>query len=760
MKPTRILLTGLLLAATIAGCGALSLPFGSMADPGVSASDVGPAVNVAYRGPGESAMNDGPTTGLQFRLGEGAVQPGAVTPNARPPAEPLSAADTEALLRRLPALPTGASDVQEFALPATSIPPPRTGDTLQEPFPPPAATPSPVTVAVEGLEVLRYSPDGDVPLAPNLSVTFNQAMVALTGLQDLAKNPPPVRVSPQPPGQWRWVGTKTLVFEPDPRFPMATQYTAEIPAGTASANGSELGAAVRWTFTTPPPAILTFVPSGEGLPLDPIMLATFDQRIDPEAVLATVMVQANRAGVPVRLATENEIKGDKGLAWLIEQAGEGRWLAFRAQEPLPPAADVSVSFGPGTPSAEGPLTTTTAQSFRFRTHGPLTITSSRCGWSDNCPPLMPWYIEFSNPLDPDSFTADMVRITPELPGAEIQVYGSTLQIQGRSTGRTKYQVRVSSAIRDVYEQTLGQDKTVTFNVGEAEPVIWSPGAPFAVLDPSLPPRYSVFTINFRRLNVRAYAVTPQDWRGFRDYMASYYQEEKPINPPGKQVLSKTIDIRARPDELVETAIDLSPALNDGLGQLVVVITPETTGLERFFENFGRRSPVIQVWLQATQIGLDAFVDATEMTAWASALTDGKPLDGVALELQDDRGRTISQPARSDDGGMATLALPAAGFAPILVGRLGNDTAILPANTSWWGEGGWSLQPQTDYLRWHVFDDRAMYRPGEEVHVKGWIRRIGASETGDVEALARRCRARPLPHHRPAGQRRSVKAQPT
>ena len=56
----------------------------------------------------------------------------------------------------------------------------------------------------------------------------------------------------------------------------------------------------------------------------------------------------------------------------------------------------------------------------------------------------------------------------------------------------------------------------------------------------------------------------------------------------------------------------------------------------------------------------------------------------------------------------------------------------------WGGDTWTRNPARDELRWYVFDDRQMYRPGEEVHVKGWLRRIGARAD-------RRCR--------PGGQRR-------
>ena len=53
------------------------------------------------------------------------------------------------------------------------------------------------------MAVLRYSPVGDVALAPFLSVTFNQSMVPLTSLEDLAALDVPVKLTPQPEGTWR-----------------------------------------------------------------------------------------------------------------------------------------------------------------------------------------------------------------------------------------------------------------------------------------------------------------------------------------------------------------------------------------------------------------------------------------------------------------------------------------------------------------------------------------------------------------------------
>ncbi len=80
-------------------------------------------------------------------------------------------------------------------------------------------------------------------------------------------------------------------------------------------------------------------------------------------------------------------------------------------------------------------------------------------------------------------------------------------------------------------------------------------------------------------------------------------------------------------------------------------------------------------------------------------------------------------------------MPAGKDAQLLVARLGADVAFLPANFYFWGEEGWRQRPLVDSLAWYVFDDRGLYRPGEEVHVKGWIRRVGAGKRGDVGALA-------------------------
>ena len=728
-----------------------------------------------------------PASGLVFDLAAGAEQPAPVEALPMAAAQSLEAAAVGAILNRLPTQEPVAGDAQDFAFPAQSLPAPRPGKTVTETFPPPTPEVAiPSETGAGPLEVLRYAPEGEVGLAANLNLTFNQPMVALTGLADLAAQDVPVTLSPQPAGQWRWVGTKTLVFEPavggnDPsrgfaagRFPLATQYTVTVPAGTQSAVGGVLAKEVSFTFTTPPPQVQSFHPAGGPTVLEPLLFVAFDQRVDPAAVLATVkltaggqtsegngqviavapgmVVEAGKGGgaasspaatstpvvappddapsIPLRLATADEVAADRQVKQMAAQAQPGYWLAFRPIEPLMPATQFIVSIGPGTPSAEGPLTTAAAQTFAFHTYGPLKVIQSRCGWDNNCPPFTPWFVNFSNPLDTASVTTETVHITPDLPAASINIYGEMLQIQGRGAGRSTYTVKLSADIRDIFGQTLGSDQTLTFAVGPAEPTFYAAGSNLIVLDPAAKPTYTVYTVKYSKLAVAAYAVTPEDWTAFKTYQQNFYRTEALPTPPGKQVLSTTVTIEARTDALTETTIDLSKALPAEHGHLIVVVRGISDALPSTAPDRDARQAMAYAWLQATDIGLDAFVDGAQMTAWANNLTDGAPLARVDLQLWpgDRTGATAAD-------GVATLILPAGKDAQLLIARLGDDVAFLPANIYSWGEEGWRQRPRADSLAWYVFDDRGLYQPGEKVHVKGWIRRVGAGPRGDVGPLA-------------------------
>jgi uncharacterized protein YfaS (alpha-2-macroglobulin family) len=695
-------------------------------------------------------LEDAPD-GMDLRVSEGKQGAPAYDRAKIAAAKKLSQQDVNALLARAKPITTDPSDQAAFALRPNSQPPPRTGQTIKGQFPVPASDllPPPANDANKDLEVLRYMPEGKVPIAPELSITFSTPMVAVTSQDDAAATKP-VKLTPEPKGKWRWLGTRTILFDPEHRFPMATTYTVEVPAGTKATNGRALKTATKFTFETPPVTLVQSYPyNGTPQHVDVPMFLLFDQKIDAQAVLSKLKVTADGKAFQVALLSAAEIEKakDKQLAAVVEQAKkgsspygdsqgaqDGRWLAFRTTQPFPSDAQIRIEIPAGTPSAEGPNKTVAAQAATFRTYPPLKIERAECGYQNkNCAPTHPFAITFNNPLDTDKFDESMITVSPEIPGLRVIQSYSYVTLQGAAKARTTYKVTVSSKVPDEFGQTLGNEKTYTWPVGDAYPTFFGPNG-LVVLDP-IANKHTLdfFSTNYEQLKVRLYKVTPADYDKYGFYVQNLWNKDHPPRVPGEKVFDQlvktTLGVATNPagkpagGELVETHLDLSTALaKDGLGHVLAVVEPYP-----WTQQYD--PPRMISWVQSTKLAVDAHVDADNLIAFVTDLETGKPLSGVELEM-----RPSGLKATSDEKGLATIALPAARAkgAPRLIARKGSDVAFVTESGGYWNEyGNWIKAARGKNLAWYVIDDRKMYKPGEEVTLKGWLRTIDTSKNGDV-----------------------------
>lgn len=740
-------------------------------------------VQAQKRGPIKT-MNPN-VSGLEFRLSEG--QEGAENRQVTPPVktDPLSDGETSALIKRLPPIKEEKDDKLDFKKRAGTLPAPKTGKVVPVKFPADEQRTNPnLGDAKIPLEVLRYSPQGNVPFVSDLSVTFSQPMVAVTSQEEAAKTVP-VTLSPDVKGKWRWLGTKTLIFDSETRFQQSTKYTAAIPAGTKAALGQTLQKAISWTFSTPTAKVVQAYPQNQTTTRDVPMFVAFDQNINAADVFKFIKVSSGGKLLKTRLLTAEEINAEGTISYYAKQY-PNRFVAFRAlnsdglnQNALPQASQISVSIDKGMPSAEGPLTTEKPYSFAFNTYGAFKFNRGYCGYngSKNCSPYDSWYLEFTNSIDAAKFDVKKIKVEPEIPGLKIFPSGNYIYFQGFKKGRTTYKVTVDgSELKDAYGQNLENSIPVqTFIVGPAEKSFSTQGGEFITLDPSSKPTYSVFTVNHQSVKVKLYSVTPLDFQQFRSYMRyRNYEEGKRPQPPGRLVSEKVVSIKSIPDELAETRIDLSPALNGSeFGHVFAIIEPTYRRDKYDTQN-------VAFWSQVTQIGLDAWVDNQELVAFATNLKDGKPLANVDVTVNGKQLAVLSEQksgtkswweyltswgtsdesittdetpevepsesaesaqnvAKTNDSGIVKLGLQDASTNNgngLIIAKRGKDAAILAENPSyWWNDStSWYKRPQYDEIRWFVFDDRKMYRPKEEVSVKGYIRKVTAGKFGDVTGL--------------------------
>lgn len=695
----------------------------------------------SYTTPSGSTIRPDQSTGdkaripfdIQVDLSEGSAQQPTPEPIALVSGEPLSFEEANEIFNRFPSLPVSPGEQTEFNYPVELLPPPRPGTVIEDKFPQPEVLSTPELGDELPLQVSRYAPEGEIPIAPFISITFNQAMVPLGTLGDLSQQEVPVIVTPELPGIWRWLGTKTLTFEYDSdlidRLPKATEYNVTIPKGTRSVNGNVLIEAVSWTFSTPAPRITSMYPRDIPQALEPLMFLHFDQRIDPAEVLKTITVYAGSEKAELSLATENEIISDEEIHGFVENAVEGRWMVFKATQPLLPDTSVSITVGPGTPSAEGPLVTTAPQSFSFYTYAPLRVVDYGCYWyGNNCVPLAPFSISFNNPLDQETFAENWITVSPEIPGMVINTFGSMITISGETKGQTTYTVTISRDLRDEFGQRLGKDEKLTFKVGNAEPRLIGPQKFFITLDPAAKkPVFNFYAVNYDRVKVQVYSVKPEDWEAFTRYFDKWQQTDKQVQIPGKLVLDEMMNLDIPADVLSEVGIDLSAYLKGGFGHFIVKIEPPEGMFVSDNEKWQRYYQTIHAWVQVTNLAVDAYVDHSEMVVWVNDLRDGSPISGISV-------RPINSEKTYTTGPDGLIKFPVPNGAYAVVASQGVDTGMLLYSPYPWDTSGWPAYQPSNSLRWFVFDDRSMYRPGEEVHIKGWLRRLGGRQDGDISLL--------------------------
>ena len=504
--------------------------------------------------------------GLDLRLSNGKTARPDYDRTTIAAATKLAPPEVAALLARAKPLEAEPADLQAFAIRPGSQPPPRAGQVISASFPPPASTLAPPKPADagKGLEVLRWMPEGAVPLAPEVSVTFSQPMIAVTSQDDAAKVQP-VKLTPTPNGRWRWIGTRTILFDPEVRFPQATTYTVEIPAGTRSASGAVLAAAKSFTFETPAPTRgLELAAGGTAAARRPDVRAVRPEDRSAGGARAA-RGQGERYGASdpaARRGRARAVPRAEGPDRRGARRAPGREAGSRSA-PAPsfrPTPRSRSLIREGTPSAEGPNTTKAPQSFSFRTFPPLHLVTAECGWGGNqgCRPRTPIRLEMNNQLDADKFDPAQVKVTPAIADQRVALYGNQITIGGTKQPRTTYTAVLSGKVVDEFGQRLGDDSKQTFVVGDPEPTFHGPG-PMVVLDPAARARtLDFFTTSYKQLKVQLYKVTPADYPSYLTYLQQRWRQDAPGTPPGTKVLDKEVAIGPSQDLLVETHVDLVP----------------------------------------------------------------------------------------------------------------------------------------------------------------------------------------------------------
>lgn len=627
---------------------------------------------------------------------------------------PLSGKARSELLSRLPPLPVRAPEPGPLTRSST-LPPPKHESVVVLPFPPETLNDdAPVPAATGPLRVTRYSPEGAVNSVKAVTISFSQDMVPLTSHAQL--KPVPARIEPDMPGAWSWVSPRTLLFEHEQGLPMATLFSVSVPAQTRSLTGAQLSEDFEFQFQTPAVKLVDFWPNQDVALSDrPVFELAFNQPVVADAVLPFVHLRLGSQRLGLQLVQEVE------TTVFSRRNPKQHRLQVRPSSPLAADSTVTLVVRSGVPTQAGPLLSVKTQEMHFKTYTALKVLRNN---AENRPLSLgsPLFIGFNNPLDGASFKRSMVKVRPSQPELRVELLGETMQIWGLTTGNATYEISLSPGISDIYGGSLGVEQTLEVSTGSAYPRFRLPYT-FLVLDPGGSATLPVATTNYKALQVLAYAVSIQDWAAWQRFNRASHAG-KQVTPPGRLVYERQHELQFKADSPVSTELDLGPILAEIPTSSSVILRVIPKG--RVGKYGGRRERGSAVWLQQSGMGLDCIAGKQELTVWTNRLADGKPLAGVTVSFYDPQQpngpKTV---VKSDAAGLAVLPLPADNKARLILAVSDDDSCFMPESVSPYDRKSinWHKSEERPITRIFLTDDRGIYKPGEIVNIKGWVRRL-------------------------------------
>ena len=613
--------------------------------------------------------------------------------------------------------------------------------------------PSALAAADAPLKLQRVTPTGEeVQPGRQIVFQFNQPVVAV-GRMERSAEEIPISITPDPGCEWRWLNTSALACQLGEENPLApaTRYRIVVRPGLTAVSGARLEEESHHEFATERPRVRHTWFKTWTSPGTPKIRLTFNQPIVGDSLIEQLRFVAGKVHREVSIEPVNEY----GSSWLVWPRAD-----------LPPDSEAKLVAEPGIRSQEGPEASAqrrTLASFRTfpphrllglrcRTpHGqPLFFRASRTSRPEKaCNPLASVELVFSSPVVKETLR-DHLRIVPDLAGGRDDhdpwdnvgsysqlshqrrehSYDST--VPGPFRAYDLYRLQATAAdLRDEFGRPLAEDLDFTFYTAHRKPrLVLDHDA--SVLESAVDSHLPVVVTNLQRIDAAFTRIGPDGSR---------------------QTMHRSIPVPEVEDVAFRMPLKVRDWLDGDSGAVVGHLkTQPETGSARWFLS------------QVTPFQVHTKVGHYNTTVWVTDLASGRPVPEARVELLRWRYETLNgngkplATATADEAGLATLpgteTLDPQGElsrpwhrrdAERFVIRVTHrgEQALLPLGEDFHtrAEGpnesylAWDLEPEHGHLNAWGFTAQGIYRAGDEIDYKIYLRKEGNRrlETAPTEA---------------------------
>jgi len=567
--------------------------------------------------------------------------------------------------------------------------------------------------------VVFAGPQGEANEVSELSLVFSRPLRKL----ELAGAPPPtITITPPIAGRWLWVGTSALHFVPEtPHLPGSTQYAVTIPAELRALDGAALGTPYKLEFNTPRLKLVDSEPAAGSRGLEPTALFTlhFNQAVDPERVSALSKLSATHGG-------KTEV-----LAFTVNRPdpNQPKRLELKPSRLLPIHSSVKLAVAEALTGLEGPLPLAAAFEIPVETYGPLTVESINCDRETphgRCAPGGSWSLELSNAV-PLKELKQALSITPAVPlrfenWTDEATPVSYLSVSAPFRAGARYTLHVDGGLRDVHGQTLGRGFGTDMAIDDYFPAV-EIGVQGHLLDPQTGNALPIGALNVKQYALSTAPLTAEDALRLSnvDEPETRWRLFSSLPTTRVRTISPSLGTNRVSKENLALATLLGPSAH---GPLAIGVEYERNPKDyRSLDTF----KIVQL----TDLAITAKLSPEGSLVWVTRVSSGEPVAKATVRIL---GATSGEHRYETDAeGIAKIA--AQDFSPNLDEADGDASAIVVVQSG----NDWAFERARDFLSpWRfsvpfdwsgrkraygmLFTERGIYRPGDDVQVKGIVRR--------------------------------------
>lgn len=583
----------------------------------------------------------------------------------------------------------------------------------------------------------------DVTPATNITIVFDRPLVPLGKISDQTKFPSSwqTTLTPAVEGEWHWLSTHAVEFQPKTTLDPATVYSVSLPAGLQFVDGSKTTKDFSWQFQTARLLVASTEPS-EGSS-DASSTSTLTLRFNQEPNIESVTKHLTLASVITNSGSQKQTP----LAIKSVKTGTKTVASKTVPDPLSvqivPATALQMNssyqlvLSAGTLGAKGNLGSASGYTLNFNTAAPLSVVTGEFQYGGI-------HLAFNNAIA-EKTLAKAITITPtpkdwkEL-DLTLNQWGDNrdLTIYPALKPSTKYTVQVSPELRDVYGQRLTTPYSFSFTTKALSPevTLHSRGT-FGVWEKGKEPVMYINSLNAERVTITAaklsWSQLLQNWQAHRqsnDSVPDFSQALKHADMTYVPKLGKNLwDVKS-----VDIGSVLGEKITSGIYGVRINQTPR-----KDLEDYDHSDSQLRdaYYFSYTNLAVTLKFSGNRALVWVTDMQSGNPVPNATVKFYSLSGNAVLTKATDSEGfvdtpiRLADFVTPQNNSQPefFVTAEKDGDFAFVssdwnnglnPGDFSAWSDFQYvdspALRPQT-----YVYTDRGLYKAGDTVEFKGIVR---------------------------------------